>query len=952
MSPSNNWRRAALSLAVGALASLSAIAEDPYLQSDGTQYIDTGYVGKPTTRIELDMQLLTANTGGDQYFFGWHGTTVGRLYMSSYTDKNGKYCYNCLSNKCNWVNTSLLTSTDRRTVVLDAYNSVYRVLDSEGVELLSHAIPGNHSGGTVVGTMPVFASRGDNSSITGKAAFRLFACRIYEADVLVHDFVPCLWNGSYGLRDVKTGSFRLPTLASGGSDLTAGGDIQEGDDPYLQSDGTQFIDTRYYATSNTCVEIDVALINTNTGKDQYLFGVGWDSGVNPLYIGMYVGSSSGSLGWNFMRGGGNWGGVGVATTTDRRVYTFDGYNNRVKVRRFNRSLVDKAMDTDHADAVTPQTMTVFGYRNGGLNATSLTAMKLYGMKIYESGELVRNFVPCRKGGAPGLYDTCSGLFQTDWKTNVAARLVLHGDYMTLPDDPHIYGDGSVYVDTGYKANVHTRIELDYQFGEESIMTGRSRYLFGPSYVDANSLSFCGYVSDKDYYGYCSKKGEQNWSGGLGTPTLARERFILDMTGTAARYISGTCYANNAFTPNYTDEDTAESYHTVTLFCNRSGGSAAASAASAITAMRFYGCRIYETNTLVRNYIPYVKDSLAGLKDTVTGTFLQPKSTKGQTRTFVACGDVEAEEEEGAYLLSDGTQAINTGYLPKPTSRIEVDFALVEHSGYGERIFGTTAGGALRVGLYGSGTSAGGGEFYFGYGNDEVKNQAVTDGTSSSVNVKRHKFTVDFTDTTGGSYGTYYFTTGEAEYSDGLWYHVTADGTWPLGLFAEPADAEFATAQNFAKMKLYSAKIYEDGVLVHHYLPCGTGAAPGLRDLVTGDVLTDCAGSATPFAVGGRGFGDGLEAFAQSPTNTVIEWNEQTATLSAFAPGAVAYQWLADGVPIAGETGDSLTVNWRRGGDSVEYSVRATFNRYGLETYVTSSPATVTRRPRGSVIILL
>ena len=932
--------RGLATLIAGALMISAAWADDPYIQSDGTQYIDTGYVGKPTTRIELDMQLLTANTGGDQYFFGWHGTSIGRLYISSYTDKNGKYCYNCLSNKCNWVNTTLLTSTDRRTVVLDAYNNVYKVLDSSGEELVSHAIPGNHSGGTVVGTMPVFASRGDNSSVIGKAAFRLFACRIYEADVLVHEFVPYRWSGSYGLRDLKTGDFRLPTLASNGSDLTAGGDIQEGDDPYLQSDGTQFIDTLYYATSNTCVEIDIALINTFTGKDQYIFGVGTSSGVNPLYIGMYVGSSAGSLGWNFQRGAGNWGGFGLTTTTDRRVFTFDGYNNRVKVRRFNRSLVDKAMGTDYTNAVTPQAMTVFGYRNGSVKPVSLTAMKLYGMKIYEAGELVRNFVPCMKGSAPGLYDTCGGTFHTDWMTNTAQRLVLSGDYMTLPDDPYIYGDGSVYIDTGYKANVHTRIELDYQFGEESIMNGKSRYLFGPSYCTADSLSFCGYISGSDYYGYCSKKGVQNWGGGLGVPTLARERFVLDMSGNAAHYISGTCYANSAFVTNYTAEDTAESYHTVTLFGNRSGGS---TGASAITAMRLYSCKIYETNTLVHSYIPCVKDSLAGLKDTVTGEFLEPKSSPAATRTFVAGGAVEAEEEEAAYLLSDGTQAINTGYLPKPTSRIEVDFALVEHAGYGERIFGTTAGGDVRLALYGSGTSAGWGDFYIGYGNDEVKNQS----TSSAVDIRRHTFTVDLTE---GSYGTYYFTTaGGTEKTDGLWYHITNTGTWPLGLFAEPADAAFTSAQNFAKMKLYSAKIFESGVLVHHYLPCGTGVAPGLKDIVTGDVLTDCAGSATPFTVGGRGYGSDLAVFVTAPSNTVIGYREHEATLSVFAPGAVAYQWLADGEPIPGETGETLTVEWSREGESIAYAVRATFNRYGIETYVTSDPVTVTRRPLGAAI---
>jgi hypothetical protein len=183
----------------------------------------------------------------------------------------------------------------------------------------------------------------------------------------------------------------------------------------------------------------------------------------------------------------------------------------------------------------------------------------------------------------------------------------------------------------------------------------------------------------------------------------------------------------------------------------------------------------------------------------------------------------------------------------------------------------------------------------------------------------------------------------------LWYHITNTGTWPLGLFAEPADAAFTTAQNFAKMKLYSAKIFESGVLVHHYLPYGTGAAPGLKDIVTGDVLTDCAGSATPFVVGGRGFGEGHTIFELSPSNTVVSLKSPVATLSAFAPGAVAYQWLANGEPIAGETGETLTVPWSREGESIAYAIRATFNRYGIETYVTSDPVTVTRRPLGAAI---
>ena len=58
---------------------------------------------------------------------------------------------------------------------------------------------------------------------------------------------------------------------------------------------------------------------------------------------------------------------------------------------------------------------------------------------------------------------------------------------------------------------------------------------------------------------------------------------------------------------------------------------------------------------------------------------------------------------------------------------------------------------------------------------------------------------------------------------------------------------------------------------------------------------------------------------------------------------------ANGEPIAGETGETLTVEWSREGESIAYAVRATFNRYGIETSVTTDPVTVTRSPPGTYL---
>ena len=106
-----------------------ALAEDGYLHSDGTQYIDTKYIIKSTTRVELDVQLDSVGVG-DQYLFGTAGGENGRLAFCSYTTKDGKYNYCCRKDSSDWVKTACNTTTERRTIILDGYKLSYKDLPS------------------------------------------------------------------------------------------------------------------------------------------------------------------------------------------------------------------------------------------------------------------------------------------------------------------------------------------------------------------------------------------------------------------------------------------------------------------------------------------------------------------------------------------------------------------------------------------------------------------------------------------------------------------------------------------------------------------------------------------------------------------------------------------------------------------------------------------------------
>ena len=52
------------------------------------------------------------------------------------------------------------------------------------------------------------------------------------------------------------------------------------------------------------------------------------------------------------------------------------------------------------------------FAEGG-NGWNFTYMKLYSFKLYEAGELVRDYVPFMQDGVAGLYDKKNGTFVTD-----------------------------------------------------------------------------------------------------------------------------------------------------------------------------------------------------------------------------------------------------------------------------------------------------------------------------------------------------------------------------------------------------------------------------------------------------------------------------------------------------------------------------------------------------------
>ena len=160
---------------------------------------------------------------------------------------------------------------------------------------------------------------------------------------------------------------------------------------YIQSNGTQFIDTLFKPNNNTRVVMDMQGATTTSG------------------VYMHYGAVSGSL--NFMAGkasSSSWDLYAYYNTAEQKLATktvsdfavrnvFDQNKNEITVSGVSYTFAAASFSLSH-------TMYLFGVNSNG-GASFLSPIKLYSCQIYDNGTLVRDFWPCYDpDGVACLYD--------------------------------------------------------------------------------------------------------------------------------------------------------------------------------------------------------------------------------------------------------------------------------------------------------------------------------------------------------------------------------------------------------------------------------------------------------------------------------------------------------------------------------------------------------------------
>ena len=234
---------------------------------------------------------------------------------------------------------------------------------------------------------------------------------------------------------------KVPHKQSGGGSVLPEGYTQVA---YIQSGGTQYVDTGFKPNQDTRVVMDFELLSINGQYADPIFGVRTSATANAYYL------------WC----------PGTASSNERYQSGYNNGSTYPAVTRVGRHTVDKNKNVTTVDGVTTEAayaafttawnMLLFqSYNNGNLYSQT-TKMRLYSCQTYDNDALIRDYIPCETpDGEVGLYD----LVTREFYGNAGTGAFIAGPEVEAPDTPDEPG-GELDPYTWYVSDIPTPEALE------------------------------------------------------------------------------------------------------------------------------------------------------------------------------------------------------------------------------------------------------------------------------------------------------------------------------------------------------------------------------------------------------------------------------------------------------------------------------------------------------------
>jgi len=865
-------------------ACLAAGAETPdrfirYAEATGVQAVDVGVRGRYGTKMEAsiewtalaDMSILDAredpNTHSRIYFAhsGNNGPiTIGYGTYSWTTRGSGDSRRNCYWEigrtykvETEFAVTNEIVTTE--TVVTNLVEDLETGETNEVVETvtttttndiskISYKIDGLGVGFSGLDRDLVDTGRNlylfacNDGTPNYKAKARCYGMKIWQDDAngvrqLVRDFRPCMKNERVGLYDSVSQTIFYSFT---GTDLVYDANEEVPDEfvDYVEAHGNTYVDTEVIGRSGTSCEADMEWLVLTASGDFAFLDVRGTYGADDRFMLIHSFARKMNVGYGKFKNNVNGArefslGTRYTITSDLRA----GSQTLV----VNGETVYSATEADSYD--TGRNLYLFANNRGG-TVENYGSARLYRLKIWQDGVLVRDFLPCRKHGIPALYDDVDKrIFYAEQAQLTASpfdpTVAGSPDYFT----EYLQANGDNYLDTGVRGRAGTRAAGEFSWTQMRGMPDEQNCYLEDA-VSRHERTYLGAVNGSDRFYLIHEANTQIWSG-YGTQRIYPERVVtnyvetvttnLDETVTTnleavvstnrfymaagRRYSFDVSYAAGSQTVDLDgerilDATSAASIDTgcnICLFAVNNNGKPLYEAPA-----RCYGLKLWQDGTLVRDFKPCVKDGKGMLWDEVTQTLYRPfhhvPATLDTVGAIVDIGDAKPVSYL-EYVETDGTQYIDTEIVGRDGTSAEFEMAWLVSSG-DESFLGSRTSGSTDSRFFF--WQKNNGRFYYGY--NGVRYPDKDNPSATVANNSPNRIAIE----AGRMYHAY------ASFAAGA-QRITVDGNLianftesnavaaehPLYLFA----ANFGgTPLYFGRCRFRWLKIWQDGELVRNFRP--------------------------------------------------------------------------------------------------------------------------------------
>lgn len=376
--------------------------EVEYLESTGTQYIDTGLTGNTNTKAELSVTISTQSTGNVGIFGSRGNSANSNLLAIGYGTSALAIDFN---NSSYSIYRAAISYAPGTKYICYTSKEERFIKDENGLVLAQNTTLCNDTIST--GKLLLFAETGVNLRLEGK----IFYAKIWD-DVLARDYIPVLDNNMRPcLYDKVTGKL---FYNQGSGEFIAGPCVTDGPKytalNWLQSDGSAYINTGYALKSENC-RIETSLYRTSDKTSRYVFGarssINGSTNYSPTFNlpGYYTaridcGKINGSVSFKT----GSWHDFII----DIQSNVLNIYNNGINV---------VANKTVTGTLVNGYSFYLFCHNNQGaaMNVAGNVASPYW--RLYDDGVLVRDMIPVLdENGVPCMYDKVEKVFHYNANT--------------------------------------------------------------------------------------------------------------------------------------------------------------------------------------------------------------------------------------------------------------------------------------------------------------------------------------------------------------------------------------------------------------------------------------------------------------------------------------------------------------------------------------------------------